>query len=738
MKIFPLSAVFMTGAATPRLRSGQQHPTNMEAPVQAKPIALTVTVMVCAALLDPALWAQEIPLSGRSPYSLSLEELLTIKISTASLRPQEVREAPATIYIVTEEDFRRYGYRDLKDILRNLPGIDYVWPGSHLFGGQRGFSSYWELTKLLINGRDANAMTSDAAFIVNQFNLTGVKRVEIVQGPASVLYGPDAFSGVINIITKDAENSPGKSEMAGIAGGGDHSSQGGNGAFYSVAKRGPLALAFGGYAEGGRGPDFTDFIKTPQYAEVNRDIRIYLLDHGYAYRNDDRNLKFNADLAYSPMERLHLKVGAFYVKSEQGGGIEFNQLAYTNGNTIHEQMHYHASGEYGFSTVPVKATLSYHHMGEDFLNRFQSSDTTGGGMPPYLAAFNFENTTLDELNLQVDYFPSAIDNYFLAGAGMRDTRVGEPAFTGLSPSDTLPGQPSSMVGRYIYPPPGFFSNLRDVLHQNRTYAYAQDQQNFWGKSIQMTAGMRYDYNDVYGDIWNFRGGIVLHPLPNYTIRGLFGQGFREPTVVQLINADLKPARMNFWEASLLFTPVRHLSGQVAYYQNLASDLIVIAPVPGSPNGFLPQNLGTKQVGGVESLIKYQVGPLAGDLWHCYEYSIDGQPLIGSPETKLGLGSNYSFGEHLSLGLRAKYTSRAPGQALDAGGNPLSITVPEYFALDANGLAGDFQFADMSWDVSFSIFNLLDRENLYVNTLTANPSRYLAEGREYFGKVAVRF
>jgi outer membrane receptor protein involved in Fe transport len=400
-------------------------------------------------------------------------------------------------------------------------------------------------------------------------------------------------------------------------------------------------------------------------------------------------------------------------------------------------MHFHAGGDYAFAAAPMKASLAYHHIGEDFLNRFQSSDTTAG-FPPYLAAFNFENSALDAVNLQVDYYPSRIDNYFLAGAGMRDTRVGKPAYTGLLQSDTLPGQAGPMIGRFIHPTPGAFAHLHHVLHQNRIYAYAQDQQSLLEKRIQITAGMRYDYNDVYGGIWNFRGGILLRPVPAYALRGLFGQGFREPVVVHLINADVKPARMDSWEASFLFAPLPQLSGQIAYYQNLASGIIVFAPVPGEPERFLPQNLGKKEVGGVETLLKYHAGPLAGDLWHCYEYSIDGQPLIGSPETKLGWGANYGFAEYLSLGLRVKYTSRAEGNALDAGGVPRSITVPEFITLDANALAGDFGFAGVKWDVSLSITNVLDRENLYVNILSPNPGRYLAEGREYFGKVAIRF
>jgi outer membrane cobalamin receptor len=94
---------------------------------------VTIVAIAGVALLATDLRAQDTAMSKVSLYALSLEDLLKVKISTASLRPQEVQEVPATVYVVTEEDIRAYGYRDLKDVLRNLPGIDYIWPGSHLF-----------------------------------------------------------------------------------------------------------------------------------------------------------------------------------------------------------------------------------------------------------------------------------------------------------------------------------------------------------------------------------------------------------------------------------------------------------------------------------------------------------------------------------------------------------------------------------------------------------------------------
>lgn len=194
--------------------------------------------------------------------------------------------------------------------------------------------------------------------------------------------------------------------------------------------------------------------------------------------------------------------------------------------------------------------------------------------------------------------------------------------------------------------------------------------------------------------------------------------------------------MNSWEVSFLFTPVRNLSGQIAYFQNRASQLIVTQ----CGTGVLcpPQNVGVKRVAGVESLIRYQSGPLGGDFWLSYEYPMDNQPLLGTAQTKLGLGGHYSYRNRFTLALRARYTGGARGLALDAERNQFILTVPKYFALDLTLLAKSLSFAGVNWDLSFSIFNILNRENVYVNPVGPSPNRYLAGGREYFGQVRIRY
>ncbi|HPQ20192.1 MAG TPA: TonB-dependent receptor plug domain-containing protein, partial [bacterium] len=133
-----------------------------------------------------------------------LEEQLVV---TASKRAQKITEAPATIYVITDKEIEQYGFVDLKDVLKLIPGMiveDLSY--GQLYGGQRGFNGVFQKTLIMINGREVNNILANEAFIGPQFPLHNVKRIEVVAGPGSALYGANAFAGVINIITKSAED----------------------------------------------------------------------------------------------------------------------------------------------------------------------------------------------------------------------------------------------------------------------------------------------------------------------------------------------------------------------------------------------------------------------------------------------------------------------------------------------------------------------------------------------------
>ncbi len=656
----------------------------------------------------------------------SLEELGQIRVFTASKRIQKQGEAPATVYVVTEDDIKQYGYRDLKDVLHNLPGIEYANAHSSLQGGQRGFAENWAQTKLLINGRPMNKLWSGEAYIASQYTLNNVKRIEVVQGPASALYGADAFTGVINIITKNSENSEHGSDIATSLGSVDEAFDSKQFSFNTIGQNKNLGITLSGTIFNQDGPDFTDFIRTAEYTEDNIDLRNEMLDNGNPYRDDNRAYNFNIDFIYTIDTGANINAGIYFLRDEDGGGIENPEISYTNFSYNSEQILTYFKLENEFDSYPIKLTIDAYREDEDDYIRFQSREDEGDN-PPFLASFNIEDNKSYTINTQFDITPKSIPNYLIVGFGYYRVDIGEPAFTGLSTSDTTLGSP--IVGRYLFPPIGYFSNLTPYLEQDKYYVYIQDQHSFLDERLQLTLGGRYDHHNIYGDITNIRSGLYYQLAEGWAIKALYGEAFREPTMFEFTeNPDLVPARMKSRELSLHFNPTHNISGQIAYFQNHASKIIEEAPTIADTL----VNSGSKKVEGVEALMKWRYASLRGNVWYNYERDPDDSEFKEIAKNKFGFGVIYDFSDNLSLSLQGKYTDSIKGNALDENLNPITITIPEYKSVNLTLLAeriSSSTFPDI--DLSFSIYNLFDTTNYYPDVRGANPSRFLEEGRSFY-------
>lgn len=136
---------------------------------------------------------------------LSLEELMKIKVVTASGFLQTTAEAPSTITVITAQQIAERGYEQLQDALRDIPGIDMIHingyaPTLIYFRGMYGAENLRAL--LMIDGIVENNIIGSNDMAGPAYSLHNVQRIEIIWGPASALYGANAFGGVINIITK--------------------------------------------------------------------------------------------------------------------------------------------------------------------------------------------------------------------------------------------------------------------------------------------------------------------------------------------------------------------------------------------------------------------------------------------------------------------------------------------------------------------------------------------------------
>jgi outer membrane receptor for ferrienterochelin and colicins len=666
-------------------------------------------------------------------FEMTIEELMNVKVITASSRYQKLTEAPATIYVITEEDIKQYGYRDLKDVLQHLPGIEYVNAHSNLQGGQRGFAENWSQTKLLINGRQMNKLWSGESYIASQYTLNNVKQIEIIQGPASALYGADAFTGVINIITKNSDNTKDSSDISFNLGSIDKVFDSKQLSFNINTKKKNMGITLSGTIFSQKGPDFTEFVRTAQYSEDNLLLRNEMLDNGNPYRDDNKAYNINVDLSYSISDNTNISGGIYFLRDEDGGGIESPEISYTNFGYISEQMLTYLKFTKEFNSWPVKLTIDAFREDENDLVRFQDRVDQGNN-PPFLAVFNIEGCKSHTINAQFDFAPESVPNYLIAGFGYYSVNIGEPAFTGLSSTDSTLGNP--IVGRYYYPPKGYFSNLRPYLDQNKVNFYIQDQHSFFDDKLQITLGARYDHHNIYGDITNLRGGIYFQPIKSLSIKALYGEAFREPTMYEFTEGpDLNPAEMKTGELSLYFNPVKNIAVQLVYFQNHASMIIEEAPTIED----ILVNRGSKTVEGLEGLIKWQFGKLRGNVWYNYERNPDDPNFMEIAKNKAGFGLVYNMTEKLSLSFEGKYTDKIKGYALDRDLQEIIITIPEYKSFNLTFLAQQISFPKFpKIDFSFSIYNLFDMENLYPDVRGSNPSSYLEEGRSFYIRAGIHF
>src|SRR6266567_4753555 len=149
---------------------------------------------------------------------ISLEDLGNIEVTTTSKEPVKASETPAAIYVITQEDIRRSGATSIPEVLRLAPGIEVARIDSNTWSvGVRGFGSAVSRSVLvLIDGRSVyTPLFAGVWWQVQDTLLEDIERIEVIRGPGGTIWGANAVNGVINIITKRAQETQGGLLVAG-------------------------------------------------------------------------------------------------------------------------------------------------------------------------------------------------------------------------------------------------------------------------------------------------------------------------------------------------------------------------------------------------------------------------------------------------------------------------------------------------------------------------------------------
>lgn len=550
----------------------------------------------------------------------TLDDLLAMPVGTASRFEQLVREAPASVTLVTHEEIERLGFRTLAEAIGYVRGFYLSYDRNYSYLGVRGFSrptDYNNRILLLLNGHAMNENVYESAFLGNEFglDLALVDRIEVVRGPGSALYGSTAVFAVVNVITHKGSDISGV--KASLELGSDRLSRGGVLAGVHPSS-GLDILASGQWFDIG-GPDlyYTEF-DTPE--NNNGIVRRVDWERGFGVAG----MVSTGGWAFQ---------GTFSSRSKgvptASYGTRFNDgRSYTEDARWGVDLSYrqdlgvaaHMTGRLTADGYDYTGSFPY-----DWLQMDGSAGRWNGG----------------EVSLQWDTHPF---NRIDFGAEYTWNRRSD--YRVWTESATLFSQDAPFDFGSLY-----FQNTTQVL-----------------ANVSLSLAVRADHHSHVG--WNLtpRLALVYNPWESGTIKGLYGEAFRAPGTFELYYAEpgvtranpgLRHERIRTWEVTIeqRLSPVIML--YASWYNFTMRDLIdqVIDPVDSLSQY---QNLSEAQAKGFEvellARLKNGLTVSASAALQASKDAATGQRLSNSPETVLKMHCVIPFSESACLGMLLRYES----------------------------------------------------------------------------------
>jgi iron complex outermembrane receptor protein len=171
-----------------------------------------VRLLVFAPIILGTAFAQRVGAPTDDLDKLSVDELFTLQVTSVGRKAQQLSKAPAAVFVLTAEDIKRSGATCIPEALQWVPGLTVF----HLDGRSWGVSArgsgriYANEILVMIDGRSLyTPLFSGVIWDAIDVPLDSIERIEVVRGPGAVMWGANAVNGVINIITKRAQDTKG-------------------------------------------------------------------------------------------------------------------------------------------------------------------------------------------------------------------------------------------------------------------------------------------------------------------------------------------------------------------------------------------------------------------------------------------------------------------------------------------------------------------------------------------------
>lgn len=570
--------------------------------------------------------------SDENLTDISLEELLSKEVVTASKIAQQISDSPSAVSIVTAKDIKSYGYRTLAEIINSMRGLNTSSDHVYTYMSGRGFGrsgDYPGRVMLLIDGHQANDNLYNSSYLGTDGLLDTelIERVEYVSGPGAVKYGNGAFYGIINVITKKGSDFRGAQVAIDAQ---SHAGYKGRVTYGDKLDNGAnILLSASGYHSQGQDLYFSAF-DTPA------------TNFGVADSQDEdknKRLFFKGDYQNWSLETA-------YVRRKKGDpaasyGADFNSKP-TNSQDIN-----------AFINLKYEFDVNQHLKNSSKLYYGQ-----------YMYAL--KNRYSGELNAEHD-----IGRWWGAESTF--------AYTGFDKQKLIYGvEYRSDYQQDFYLTTGNLKNNSYMLS-----GYLQDEyrlNNEWA----INAGVRADYDGKNASDINPRVAAIYSPTKDIDIKASYSTAFRRPNpyekfyddagATQIANPDVKKEQVSASELVFEYRPDNTSKFLSSMFFYRTKNLIQVDDSTVMPGLLQAQNGGTNETKGFD--FEYERKFSASShirtsyAWQ-YATTEGGKWLVNSPKNLVKL--NYAqglFSDNLHAGLEVQYV----GKRLNEQQNTLSSYV----------------------------------------------------------------
>jgi outer membrane receptor for ferrienterochelin and colicin len=646
---------------------------------------------------------------------MDLAELLTIEVFSASLFPEALMTAPGTVTVVTDRQIRQRGYRHLGELLSDLPGVDI----NHFADGIamdvisfRGISGNNKVL-LLQDGIRINSPSSEPIPIANNFPLYHVKQVEVISGPGSALYGADAFSAVINLVTYDYKDSKNNEVLMEA---GDYGNR--FGYFTLHEKLGDkIKLNLGGHMQISDNPDLDNYYPAE------------LPNNGLgSYEQPTRSHSINLTMDWG--EQLKLGYSRNYIRNPTSAGAHTTFVDYS-ANAEYRSLVQTAYARLNFDLAKdLNLILNFDHSDyeiepeSEFVNLFTDLQHQG-----YKYASGSRTQFEPRLMWQLD------EQRIVAG-------VSAAYLKAMPKSANLPSPYDGNVQYYLNTDNNLaIENFKVEEYNVGGYLQLTSQ---WDAHWATTLGTRYDHHSTYGDSFTPRASITFaqnkmtswelsysesflapspfHRFENYgSFAGdIDNDGIYESWFMHVPNQELQPEELKAIEISINHQPTPSLSlGAVLYHQKVegiitATDSQTIQSnfVPGGEIFFTTQNdnIGELDVTGLELTSTYSTRLFNAEakIWGnaaIVDGSLDefgtSHDLPYTSNIKLKSGVTFNWNDKYILTTRIHWTGSTNGGVDTAG-----VDAPSHTLVHLHGQILDVVAKGI--DLQMTVNNLFDQ------------------------------